>query len=87
MLPNTLMSIYQRGCIDIEDLRKQNDIFIAEPLGELDLLWILCNLPENLISMKKIVFKTGNTDFEFRIDDGEVSTSIQMTDYIVEVEG
>ena len=86
MLPNTLMSIYQRGCIDIEDLRKQNDIFIAEPLGELDLLWILCNLPENLISMKKIVFKTGNTDFEFRIDDGEISTSIQMTDYIVEVE-
>ena len=38
--PNTLMTIYQTGKIDLEELRNTEDVIVAEPLGELDLLWM-----------------------------------------------
>ena len=45
-LPNTLMTIYQTGKIDLEELRNTEGVIVAEPLGELDLLWILSKLPK-----------------------------------------
>ena len=72
--------------IDIEELKNIEGLFVAEPLGELDLLWILVNLPKNYLDMKKIYFYTTDDDFEFTVDDGDVSTTIKMTNYMVEVE-
>lgn len=86
MLPNTLLTLYQKEQIDIEELKNTEGLFVAEPLGELDLLWILVNLPKNYLDMKKICFYTTDDDFEFTVDDGDVSTTIKMTNYMVEVE-
>lgn len=86
MLPNTLLTLYQKEQIDIEELKNTEGLFVAEPLGELDLLWILVNLPKNYLDMKKICFYTTDDDFEFTVDDGDVSTTIKMTNYMIEVE-
>jgi len=86
MLPNTLLTIYQKEQIDIEGLKNAQDLFVAEPLGELDLLWILTNLPKSFLNMKCIRFSTTNEPFEFVVDDGEIMTTIKMTNYLVEVE-
>ena len=86
MLPNTLLTLYQKEQIDIEELKNTEGLFVAEPLGELDLLWILINLPKDYLDMKKIHFFTTDDDFEFTVDDGDVSTTIKMTNYLVEVE-
>lgn len=85
MLPNTLLTIYQKNCIDIESLRETEGLIVAEPLGELDLLWILTNIPKNLLDMKCICFGTTDGYFEFNVDDGENRTTIRMSDYMVEV--
>ena len=85
MLPNTLLTIYQKSSIDIEQLREASDLIVAEPLGELDLLWVLTNIPKNLLDMKCICFKTADDSFEFNVDDGEKCTTIKMTNYMVEV--
>ena len=85
-LPNTLMSVFQKGEIDIEEIKCSKDLIVAEPLGELDLLWVISNLPKNYLNMKRIVFTTSEEKFEFTITDGEAETKIEMTDFIVEVE-
>ena len=85
-LPNTLMSVFQKGEIDIEEIKCSKDLIVAEPLGELDLLWVISNLPKNYLNMKRIVFTTSEVKFEFTITDGEAETKIEMTDFIVEVE-
>ena len=36
MLPNTLLTMYQRNCIDIGELKSTEGLIVAEPLGELD---------------------------------------------------
>ena len=59
---------------------------VKDPLGELNILWILVNLPKNYLDMKNIRFSTADADFEFTVDDGNVSTTIKMTNYLVEVE-
>ena len=86
MLPNTLLTIYQKGKIDIEELKTAEGIIVAEPLGELDLLWVLSNLPKNYLSMKKIYFETADQAFEFKVDDGNICTTIEMTNFVIEVE-
>lgn len=86
MLPNTLLTIYQKGKIDIEELKTTEGIIVAEPLGELDLLWVLSNLPKNYLSMKKIYFETTDQAFEFKVDDGNICTTIEMTNFVIEVE-
>ena len=86
MLPNTLLTIYQKGKIDIEELKTAEGIIVAEPLGELDLLWVLSNLPKNYLSMKKIYFETTEQAFEFKVDDGNICTTIEMTNFVIEVE-
>ena len=86
MLPNTLLTLYQKEQIDIEELKNTEGLFVAEPLGELDLLWILINLSKDYLDMKKIHFYTTDDAFEFTVDDGDVSTTIKMTNYLVEVE-
>ena len=86
LFPNTLMSIYQKKIIDLEVLRSENDILVSEPLGELDLLWIICNMPKEYLKMKKIVFSSSDETFDFTVSDGENSIKIEMTNYQVEVE-
>lgn len=86
MLPNTLMTMYQYKQIDIEELKNSENVLVMEPLGELDMLWILTNLPKNYLDMKRITFNTTDEILEFTVDDGEISTTIRMTNYLVEVE-
>lgn len=85
-LPNTLMTIYQTGKIDLEELRNTEGVIVAEPLGELDLLWILSNLPKEYLGMKRLQFTTSEESLEYDLQDGENSIRIQMTNYMVEVE-
>ena len=84
--PNTLMTIYQTGKIDLEELRNTEGVIVAEPLGELDLLWILSKLPKEYLGMKRLQFTTSDESFDFDMRDGEDSIRIQMTNYMVEVE-
>ncbi len=86
MLPNTLMSVVQTGEINVEELRRTEGLIVKEPLGELDLLWIMSNLPKNWLDMKLIRFSTSDEKFEFTVTDGEASAKIEMTDFLVEVE-
>ena len=86
LLPNTLLSIFQKGKIDIEALKEAENIIVTEPLGELDLLWIISELPKNYLDIKRIVFTTSNEKFDFYVTDGETSARIEMTDFLVEVE-
>ena len=80
------MSIFQNGVIDLEALSKENNIIVSEPLGELDLLWALSELPKSYLEMKKIIFTTQNKKFDFTVTDGESNAKIEMTDFLVEVE-
>ena len=86
MLPNTLLTIYQTKEIDFVELRKSEGLFIAEPLGELDLLWAISQLPKAYREIKKVSFITTNDSFEFSVTDGVTTGKIEMTNYIVEVE-
>ena len=85
-LPNTLMTIYQAGKIDLEELRNTDGVIVAEPLGELDLLWILSKLPKEYLGMQRLQFATSDESFDFDLRDGEDAIKIQMTNYMVEVE-
>ena len=85
-LPNTLMTLYQKKEIDIVSLRGDESLFAKEPLGEFDLLWVLSNMPQNYLNMKKIKFFTSDRKCEFTVDDGEKQATIEMTDFTVEVE-
>ncbi len=85
-LPNTLMTIYQTGKIDFEELRNTEGIIVAEPLGELDLLWILSKLPKQYLEMRRLRFRTSDEAFGFDLQDGEEFIRINMTNYTVEVE-
>ncbi|MCR5626222.1 MAG: hypothetical protein K6F99_02780 [Lachnospiraceae bacterium] len=85
-LPNTLMTIYQKGKIDLEELRNTEGVIIAEPLGELDLLWALSKLPKQYLEMKRLRFTTSEEAFDFDLRDGGESVKIRMTNYKVEVE-
>ena len=85
-LPNTLMTIYQKKVIDVEALHKEGNLLAKEPLGEFDLLWVLGNLPRNYLDMKKILFFTSDRKCEFTVEDGDVSMTIEMTNFTVEVE-
>ena len=86
MLPNTLMTLYQKQNIDLEELRNMPELLIAEPLGELDLLWVLSQLPPQDLTMKQIRFSTSDQTFSFSVTDGEDEATIEMTDYLVEVD-
>lgn len=85
-LPNTLMTIYQKREIDFEALHGDESLFAKEPLGEFDLLWVLSNMPQNYLNMKKITFSTSDQKCEFTVDDGETQVTIEMTNFTVEVE-
>ncbi len=85
-LPNTLMTIYQTGKIDLEELRHAEGVIVAEPLGELDLLWILSKLPKEYLEMQRLEFTTSDESFVFDLQDDEDMISIQMTNYMVEVD-
>lgn len=86
LLPNTLMTIYQKRVIDIEQIRNTEGVIVAEPLGELDLLWVMANLPGIYLDMKRIVFTTSDETFKYTVTDGEAGAEIEMTDFLVEVE-
>ena len=85
-LPNTLMTMYQKKEIDFESLRTEGGLFAKEPLGEFDLLWVLSNMPQNYLDMKKIIFSNSDEKCEFSVDDGETAMTIEMTNFGVEVE-
>ncbi|MBE6003711.1 MAG: hypothetical protein E7232_06445 [Lachnospiraceae bacterium] len=85
MLPNTLMTIYQKKEIDLEGLRSDTALFVAEPLGEFDLLWALTNIPQDYLNMKKIIFETSEDNCEFTVDDGETKSTIEMTNFVVKI--
>ncbi len=85
-LPNTLMTIYQTGKIDLEELRGAEGVLVAEPLGELDLLWALSQIPRQYLTMRRIRFTTSDESFDFDLRDGESSVKITMTNFLVEVE-
>ena len=84
--PNTLMTIYQTGEMDFEELRSAQGVIVAEPLGELDLLWVLSKLPKQYIEMQRLRFITSDESFDYNFRDGEESVKIKMTNYTVEVD-
>lgn len=86
MLPNTLLTLYSTKEIDFGELQKTEGIFITEPLGELDLLWAISQLPKALREMKKVSFATTKESFEYVITDGKTTGKIEMTNFKVEVE-
>ena len=86
MLANTMLTFYQKTEIDLEELRGTEGMIVSEPLGELDLLWVLSNIPKNLLDMKRITFITSKEPFSFQIKDGENLVNIEMTNFSVEVE-
>ncbi len=86
LLPNTLMSIYQKGKIDLEELRKTEGMIVAEPLGELDLLWVLSKLPRDYLDMRCMSFITSNESIDYSVGFDDTKMKIEMTNYIVEVE-
>lgn len=85
LLPNTLMTIYQKKIIDVEEFQKTEEVIVVEPMGELDILWVMKNFPKNYLNMKQIIFTTSDKTFEFTFKDGETNVKIEMTDYFVEV--
>ncbi len=85
-LSNTLMTIYQTGNIDLEELRNTEGVIVAEPLGEIDLLWILSKLPKEYLEMQRLRFNTSDEAFDFDLQEGEELIRIQMTNFTVEVE-
>jgi hypothetical protein len=85
-LPNTLMTIYQTGKIDLTELRNTEGVIVTEPLGELDLLWVLSKLPKQFLEMQRICFAASDESFDFDLCDGEESVKIKMTNFTVEVE-
>lgn len=85
LFPNTLMTIYQKGEINLEELRKEVGI-VVEPLGELDLLWVLSKINKRNLDMKRIIFISSKESFSFKIHDGEECYVIEMSNYLVEVE-
>ncbi len=85
-LPNTLMTIYQTGKIDLTELRNTEGVIVTEPLGELDLLWVLSKLPKQFLEMQRICFAASDESFDFDLRDGEESVKIKMTNFTVEVE-
>ncbi len=85
-LPNTLMTIYQTGEIDLEQLRSTEGMIVAEPLGELDLLWVLSKLPKQYLNMQRLRFMTSDESFGFDLRENEESVKIEMTNFMVEVE-
>ncbi len=86
MLPNTLMTIYQKERIDFDSLRETESFILAEPQGELDLLWVFSNLPRQLLQLKQLLFESSNESFQFTASDGETNVEIEMTNFRVEVE-
>ncbi|MBQ8942410.1 MAG: hypothetical protein IJ062_11295 [Firmicutes bacterium] len=84
LLPNTLMSFFQSKEIDIAGL-KTEELIVTEPLGELDLLWNLSNIPKDHLDMERIIFTTSDETFKFTVTDGKTSANIEMTDFEVEV--
>ena len=85
LLPNVLLTIYQKGVIDVEELRNSKELFVTEPLGEFDLLWVMTSLPKEWLDVKQILFETTDAPFDFTVTDGETSVKIEMTDFLVEV--
>ena len=86
ILPNTLMTIYQKKEIDIDELRREEGVVAKENLGEFDLLWVLSNLPHDYLKMRKISFFTSGQSFEFTVKDGDSETTMEMTNFLVEVQ-
>ena len=86
MLPNTLLTIYQMKEINFEEIRNTEGLLVAEPLGELDLLWIISQLPEVCRALKKATFTTTSENFSFTVTDGTTTAKIEMTNYRTEVE-
>lgn len=86
MLPNTLLTIYQMKEIDFEEIRNTEGLLVAEPLGELDLLWMISQLPEVCRTLKKATFTTTSENFSFTVTDGTTTAKIEMTNYRTEVE-
>ena len=86
ILPNTLMTIYQKKEIDIEALRWEDGVVAKENLGEFDLLWVLSNISTDYLKMKKISFSTTGQGFKFTVKDEESETTVEMTNFLVEVQ-
>ena len=78
--------IYQKKEIDIDELRREEGVVAKENLGEFDLLWVLSNLPHDYLKMRKISFFTSGQSFEFTVKDGDSETTMEMTNFLVEVQ-
>lgn len=86
ILSNTLLTIFQAKEIDVESIKEDKDLILTEPLGEFDLLWIMKNMREDCLAMKKIEFETSDETFKFSISDGENIATTEMTNFLVKVE-
>lgn len=85
MLPNALLTFYQASEIDFDKLKSMEEVIIPEPQGEIDLLWAISRLPKNYLSMKKIIFKTNDEEFDFEVSDKKSTGKIAMSNFLVEV--
>lgn len=85
LLPNVLLTIFQKGVIDMEELCGAAELFVTEPLGEFDLLWVMTMIPKEYLDMKQIIFETTDNPFDFNVTGGESNVKIEMTDFLVEV--
>lgn len=86
MLPNTLLTLYSVQTIDIEQFHKETDNLITDPLGELDLLWVMSQMPKQLLAMKRVTFTGSTKTLTYMISDGDNEGRIEMSDFEIEVE-
>ena len=87
ILPNILMTMFQKQEIDIELFRAEKSMLVKEEnLGEFDLPWVLSKLPLDYLRMQKILFFSSKQSFEFVVKDDVFETTIEMSNFIVEVQ-
>lgn len=86
LLPSTLLKLWSMQEIDIDDCKSEMKQGIIPPLGKLNLLWIFQNMPQEYLNIKKVKFKDSNETYKLFVKDEAKEITIEITDYIVEVE-
>lgn len=83
-LPNILMTLFSMQELHVETW-KRSEHFTVIPNGEFELSWCLEEIPQELLNMKKIIFKKLDKAFSFSAILNGKQQNIDMTDFEVEV--
>ena len=83
-LPDLLLSLCTRQEIDIEEWKGGERVPI-NPDGEFELAWVLEQLPESLLGIRKLLFRSLGKSFTFSIEAEGERRLVDMSDFEVEV--